>query len=266
MFKNLVISATERRKQRTAKFFCGTAVFYMLSVAAAFAVSIVITDPNLADTSAHSVLMITPPLPEPGGPPRPAASRPRAQSERRNDPTQVADLNRVVAVDPTLIRRANVSNGPPSLEDSRFDSNGSGGGGGEHIPGLNWGLSGNGGGRGEATAPPKPIDPPKPPAQSGPEDNRPLRVPSVVLQGKAVARHTPNYPPLAKQIRLEGSVSVEVIISPDGRVESARAVSGHDLLKSTAEEAARGWRFSPTFLNGTAVRVAGVIVFNFKMQ
>jgi protein TonB len=89
---------------------------------------------------------------------------------------------------------------------------------------------------------------------------------STVLQGKAIERRTPAYPALARQIHLSGSVSVEVMISLDGRVEAARAVSGHPLLVAAAIEAARGWRFEPTLLNGTPVRVTGVIVFNFTMQ
>jgi len=266
MFNKLVISAAERRKGRSTRFFCGTAVFYMLSVAASFAVSIILSNPNLADTSAHSVLMIAPPLPEVSGPPRPVATHPQSQSPPRADLRNVRDLAQVVAVDPTLIRRPNADIGLPSLRDSNFDADSGGGaGGGEHVPGLSLNIPGNGG-HGDATTPPKPPDPPKQQPQAKLDDNRPVRVASVVLQGKAIVRHTPDYPALAKQIRLEGSVSVEVIISADGRVESARAISGHELFKATAEKAAEMWRFGPTFLNGTAVRVTGVIVFNFKLQ
>jgi protein TonB len=91
-------------------------------------------------------------------------------------------------------------------------------------------------------------------------------VPSQVLQGKAIVRRTPDYPAIPRQIRLEGQVSVEVIISPGGQVESARAVSGPTLLRAAAVGAAEGWRFEPTLLNGTPVRVTGVIVFNFKLE
>jgi len=91
-------------------------------------------------------------------------------------------------------------------------------------------------------------------------------VSSVVLQGKAIVRVVPIYPELPKRIHLQGEVSLEVIISPEGRVESARAVNGHPMLVSSAREAARSWRFEPTFLNGVAVRVTGVITFVFKLN
>ncbi len=53
----------------------------------------------------------------------------------------------------------------------------------------------------------------------------------------------PDYPELAIQARLEGSVSVEVVIGNGGGVESASAVGGHALLREEAEKNARKWRF-----------------------
>jgi len=87
-----------------------------------------------------------------------------------------------------------------------------------------------------------------------------------VLQGKAIERRTPPYPEIPKRMHVQDAVSVEVIISPEGVVESARAVSGHPLLRRAAEDAARGWRFQPTLLNQVPVRVTGVITFVFKLN
>jgi TonB family protein len=56
------------------------------------------------------------------------------------------------------------------------------------------------------------------------------------------------------------------MISPEGRVESARVVSGHPMLAQVSLEAALGWRFQPTLLNQVPVRVTGVIVFVFKLS
>ncbi|MGA9771767.1 MAG: energy transducer TonB [Blastocatellia bacterium] len=255
MFNKLIISATNRRRQRTANFFCGTAVFYLLSVAAAFAVSIIITNPKLADTSEHTALMITPtPLPVTG--PQTVTNRGYSTVAPRNDPRQVTDLEKVMATTPGPVR-TNAPVGPPGL--GKVEAEGSvctmSGLPIIYVPGSE--------GHGNPTALP---DPPPPVAQVRPEGPRSVRLPSTVLQGKAVVRRTPDYPPLAKQIHLDGSVSVEVMISPDGRVESARAVSGHGLLKAAAVSAATGWRFQPTLLNGVAVQVTGVIVFNFKLN
>jgi protein TonB len=56
---------------------------------------------------------------------------------------------------------------------------------------------------------------------------------------------------------------VQVTIDESGNVISASAVSGHPLLRASAVDAARASKFSPTMLSGQAVKVTGVIVYNF---
>ncbi|MGB2752090.1 MAG: TonB family protein [Pyrinomonadaceae bacterium] len=91
----------------------------------------------------------------------------------------------------------------------------------------------------------------------------PKTVSGGVLNGKATSLPKPAYPAAAKAVRAGGAVSVQVLISESGSVISANAVSGHPLLRAAAEGAARGARFSPTMLSGQAVKVSGVITYNF---
>ena len=107
---------------------------------------------------------------------------------------------------------------------------------------------------GDVAAPPPPKATPKP---------VPKTVSGGVLNGKAISLPKPAYPPAAKAVRAGGSVSVQVLIDEEGRVVSASAVSGHPLLQQAAVSAARGARFSPTLLSGQAVKVSGVITYNF---
>jgi protein TonB len=86
-----------------------------------------------------------------------------------------------------------------------------------------------------------------------------------VLQASATRRVEPAYPPLAKAAGISGAVVVEVTIDESGDVKAAQAVSGHPLLKDAAVNAARGWKFQPTNLSGTPVKVIGTITFNFQM-
>lgn len=99
---------------------------------------------------------------------------------------------------------------------------------------------------------PKPTLPPPPKVVSG-----------GVMNGKATNLPKPPYPPTARSVRAGGPVTVQVLIDEEGRVISASAVSGHPLLRATAEGAARGARFSPTLLSGQPVKVSGVITYNF---
>jgi TonB family protein len=86
-----------------------------------------------------------------------------------------------------------------------------------------------------------------------------------MLSGKAIKKVQPTYPPVAKAAGAQGPVSVGIVINEAGDVESAKAVAGHPLLQQAAVDAAKGWRFSPTKLNGNAVKVAGTISFVFAL-
>lgn len=85
-------------------------------------------------------------------------------------------------------------------------------------------------------------------------------------RGRAVHLPTPAYPPIARAAHAQGSVEVQVLIDVDGKVVAAAAISGHPLLQATSVRAARAAVFSPTKLEGTPVRVTGVIRYNFVAQ
>jgi TonB family protein len=87
-----------------------------------------------------------------------------------------------------------------------------------------------------------------------------------VLNGKAVDLPRPAYPPQAKTARAEGVVTVEVVIDEKGKVISAKATSGHNMLRQAAVQAAQGARFSPTMLSGQPVKVTGEINYNFALS
>jgi protein TonB len=89
---------------------------------------------------------------------------------------------------------------------------------------------------------------------------------SKVLNSQAISLPKPIYPQMAKQIHVQGLVNVQVLIDENGRVVSAKAVSGHPLLIPEAQKAALQARFSPTMINEQPVKVSGVITYNFVMQ
>jgi TonB family protein len=87
-----------------------------------------------------------------------------------------------------------------------------------------------------------------------------------VLNGKATNLVKPPYPATAKAVRASGAVNVQVTVDEEGNVINASAISGHPLLRQSAEQAARASKFSPTMLNGKAVKVSGIIVYNFTAE
>jgi len=62
---------------------------------------------------------------------------------------------------------------------------------------------------------------------------------------KLVHKTMPVYPALARQINLTGTVKVQAVVAPDGKVKTVEAVGGSPLLIQAAKEAILQWKFAP---------------------
>jgi protein TonB len=109
-----------------------------------------------------------------------------------------------------------------------------------------------------AAAPP----PPPPPKAAAPKR---IRVGGQVEAAKLIFRPTPEYPPLARMARIQGTVRLEAIISREGTIQDLKVLNGHPLLVKAALEAVQRWRYQPTLLNGEPVEVVTEIDCNFTL-
>jgi len=66
-------------------------------------------------------------------------------------------------------------------------------------------------------------------------------------------------------MKVQGIVTVEVVLDETGKVISANATDGPQLLRDAAVLAAKRARFSPTKLSGMPVKVSGVINYKFAL-
>jgi TonB family protein len=85
------------------------------------------------------------------------------------------------------------------------------------------------------------------------------------LNGKATSLPKPFYPEEAKRNKVEGQVTVRIVVDENGKVISAQAIDGPQPLRGPAEEAARQATFTPTTQNGITVKVTGVLTYNFVL-
>lgn len=96
-------------------------------------------------------------------------------------------------------------------------------------------------------------------AQAAPAKTGPTRVSSGVASGRLLAPITPQYPAIAKQARVQGTVVVHALISKSGQVENAQVVSGPPMLAQAAVAAVAQARYRPYLLNGEPVEVETTI-------
>ena len=73
---------------------------------------------------------------------------------------------------------------------------------------------------------------------------------------------------MARRRGLEGVVTIEAKVDPDGRVAELRlfAGSGHDILDKAALKAVRGWKFSPGTVGGRAQSMWVKVPVRFELH
>ena len=119
--------------------------------------------------------------------------------------------------------------------------------------------------RSDAASPPPQTATPQASSQTATQD-APKTPPNVgQLNSKALTLPKPLYPDAARRMRLEGAVRVLVLIDESGKVVSARAESGHTMLRPAAVDAALRARFTPALVSGQPVPVSGFITYTFSL-
>src|SRR5829696_810976 len=263
MFNNLIESTSHANEfKRRGSFLLFTTATYLVLFVITGVVSIYAYDAHLETQNTELELLTFVPLPADPAPPQVEEVRPASNSDRpptqairtdmiasTSDPTRVPPKVSTVASDVLPWRRGAVLgltnvDPPAPASTTRGVLGGTG-----NTPVVDM------------------ADPPPPPAPNPtPVIPKLIKVSQGVLTSKALFLATPNYPPLARPIRLQGVVTVQVLIDETGKVISAKAVSGHPILVPEAQKAAMQSRFSPTLLSEVPVKVSGVITYNFKMQ
>jgi TonB family protein len=112
-------------------------------------------------------------------------------------------------------------------------------------------------------APPPPPPPPPPGVITRPGA---IRVGTEVQSQNLINNVHPEYPELAKQARIQGTVRFNVVIGKDGHIENLTLVSGHPLLVAAAQKAVLQWIYRPTLLNGEPVEVITTADMNFTLN
>jgi TonB family protein len=60
---------------------------------------------------------------------------------------------------------------------------------------------------------------------------------------KVVSKVSPQYPGIARSMKIQGIVRADVLVAPNGKVTSIEVKGGHPLLAQAAQEALRQWKW-----------------------
>ncbi len=75
----------------------------------------------------------------------------------------------------------------------------------------------------------------------------------------------PEYPLLARQMKVQGAVVLSVFIDKDGSIENLQVDSGPAILADAARAAVKQWRFKPYLQNGVPVATQARVTVDFTI-
>ena len=88
----------------------------------------------------------------------------------------------------------------------------------------------------------------------------------IVSAANATKMAAPGYPVIAQRSLVEGKVVVDLELDEKGDVVSAKAVSGHRMLRFSAEDAAKRTKFKPAMFNNRPIKAKAQIIYNFSLK
>src|ERR1039458_1550130 len=158
-------------------------------------------------------LSAPPPPPPPPPPPAAVAAAPRVVRH-----ISVEDVMRAPTVIPKTIAQVKDEPEPPPNAGVGVVGGVVGGMPGGQMGGVLGGVIGGALGAAPPPPPPKPQTPKR------------IRVGGQVESAKVVFGPKPEYPPLAKMARIQGTVRLDAVIGKDGTILEMKVISGHPLL------------------------------------
>jgi protein TonB len=86
-----------------------------------------------------------------------------------------------------------------------------------------------------------------------------------IMQGMLLLKTVPQYPPIAKAARVQGTVVLQATISKTGSIENLKVIQGPAMLQQAALDAVRTWRYKPYLLNNDPVEVETTVNVIFTL-
>jgi len=94
---------------------------------------------------------------------------------------------------------------------------------------------------------------------------QPVMISQGLSGGTLEYKVSPIYPSEARMLRRQGRVTLDGVITEDGRLRQLKVVDGDPILAGAAMQAVSKWRYHPYKLNGEPIRMGTTITLIFKL-
>src|ERR1043166_4440633 len=106
-----------------------------------------------------------------------------------------------------------------------------------------------------------PATPPQTKDDSATDEKAPAE--GGFMNGQAIEMPKAVYPEEARKTQAAGTVQIQVLVDETGKVISATAIFGPEVLRDAAVKAALRAKFKPTIVAGVPGKVSGILTYDF---
>jgi len=92
-----------------------------------------------------------------------------------------------------------------------------------------------------------------------------VRVSDAEARSHIASRVEPEYPTVARQMRVAGRVVIDVHVDTDGTVTNVEPRSGNPLLTASGVKAIKQWKFTPFSKDGKPVKAIAPLALDFRL-
>ena len=93
----------------------------------------------------------------------------------------------------------------------------------------------------------------------------PKKITKLEAMDAIAAKQQPEYPPVARQLKIQGTVEFLVLVTENGSVKKVDIVSGNPVLTGPSAMTVKGWKFKPFQEGGKPIQVLAPVSLDFKL-
>lgn len=91
----------------------------------------------------------------------------------------------------------------------------------------------------------------------------PVQLQTANAMSRVSKRVNPEYPAAARQLNIQGSQEVLIVVNAQGDVEDVKVVKGNAMFTAATMAAVKQWKFTPLVKDGQAEKFSTTLTVNY---
>jgi len=92
----------------------------------------------------------------------------------------------------------------------------------------------------------------------------PVPMATASAMARVAKKVAPEYPQAARQLNVQGSQEVAIVVNAQGDVEDVKVIKGNAMFSVASVSAVKQWKFTPLVKDGQSLKFSSVLLINYQ--